>query len=119
MVDFINLILHVCNKPKMFFIQKIEDFYFFTSGYVAGKENQIYYDFFDEFSKYLAIKYSYREGMSYNLLIRSMSIYDEITLNILKKELIEFLQSDSINKIVFSETFSRKNLEDLLSKYFN
>lgn len=117
MTDFINIILHVCNKPKMFFIQKIEDFYFFANGYIAGKENQIYYDFFDEFSKYLALKYSYKEGISYNMLIRSMSIYDEITLNILNEEMLRFLQSDSIDKIVFSKSFSRKDLENLLSNY--
>jgi len=109
--------MHSANRPKMFFIQKIEDFYFFANGYVAGREEHTYYQFFNWFSKHLSQKYNLREDISYHLAIRSMSIYDEMTLNILKKELVDFLNSDVVNEIICDKVFTRKELDNLLSQY--
>lgn len=66
----------------------------------AKEVKQNYYCFFDKFSNDLAIKHNLKNDTSYHLAIRSMSIYDELTLN-----------------IIFDKSFTRSDLNILLSKY--
>lgn len=107
MVDFVKFILHILGRPKMYYIQKIEDFYYTINGYIAGAKNENYNLFIERFTIYLKSKYQCKEeNILYVSLIRSMTIYDENTLQILKNEFIEFLSND----VTLEDFFSSKDL---------
>ncbi|MFC4476490.1 hypothetical protein [Flavobacterium chungangensis] len=111
MVNLIEFILHILGRPKMYHIQKIEDFYYFMNGYIAGKENEMYYCFFDSFSKYLASEYQFKKDIPYSLMIRSMTIYDEETISILKREIESFLVSSFVESVLESKTDDKIKIE--------
>lgn len=115
MIDFIKFLIFLLKRPKMFFIQRVDDFYFIVAGYIAGKEEEDYGLFIDEFSKYLSIKYNFKKGTLYNLIIRSMTIYDEVTLEILKEEMYSFLSSKKNQMIHFRHSINIDELNKLLS----
>ncbi|SMP35253.1 hypothetical protein SAMN06264346_12018 [Chryseobacterium profundimaris] len=101
----------------MFFIQEVDDFFFMVAGYIAGKENEEYSIFIDEFSKYLSKKYNFKQNVTYNLIIKSMTIYNDITLEILKDEMILFLQSKEAKSLKFMhQLYENKDIEVLLTK---
>jgi len=113
MLEFISFIVHLLRRPKMFFIQKIDDFYFMVSGYIAGKEEKGYSIFMEEFSKYLSKKYNFKDGTQYNLIIKSMSVYNNITLEILRDEMFYFLNREEIKTMNFGEFIDDKELKKL------
>ncbi|SEW27940.1 hypothetical protein SAMN05421841_1984 [Chryseobacterium wanjuense] len=115
MIELVNFIVHLLRRPKMFFIQEVDDFYFMISGYIAGKEKEEYGVFMDEFSKYLSRKYGFKDGTRYNLIIKSMSVYDDVTLDFLKDEMYYFLNSEEIKTMEFWQFIDVAELKKLSS----
>lgn len=110
MNEFTNFIVHLLRRPKMFFIQKVDDFYFMVNGYIAGKEKDEYSAFMDGFSRYLSKKYNFKEDTPYPLIIKSMSIYDSVNLDFLKNEIYYFFNSEEIKRAEFWKSISGEEL---------
>ncbi|KPE48962.1 hypothetical protein AOB46_22575 [Chryseobacterium indologenes] len=99
----------------MFFIQEVDDFYFMVAGYIAGKEKEEYGSFMKEFSRYLSMKYNFKEDTLYNLIIKSMTVYDEVTLEILKNEMYKFLNSEEVRVMEFWQFINVDELKKISS----
>lgn len=113
MNEFTNYIVHLLRRPKMFFIQKVDDFYFMVNGYIAGKEKDEYGAFMNEFSRYLSKKYNFKKDTPYPLIIKSMSIYDSVNLDFLKNEIYYFFNSEEITTAEFWELINREELKSI------
>ncbi|WP_062703638.1 hypothetical protein [Chryseobacterium indologenes] len=115
MIDFIKFLIFLLKRPKMFFIQEVDDFYFMVAGYIAGKEKEEYGSFMKEFSRYLSMKYNFKEDTLYNLIIKSMTVYDEVTLEILKNEMYKFLNSEEVRVMEFWQFINVDELKKISS----
>lgn len=115
MIDFIKFLVYLVKRLDMFFIQEVDDFYFMINGYIVGKGKEEYGVFMDKFSMYLSKKYNFKDGTQYNLIIKSMFIFDRATLSFLKDEMYYFLNSEEIKTMEFWQFIDVVELKKLSS----
>lgn len=93
-IENINLILYVLERPSLFSIQKVEDFYIFFKGYIIAKEDSIVRDFFDNFYFFVKSNYAEKCIKKYDCerIIRLYSSDDFHSLELLNLWIHEFIR---------------------------
>ncbi|WP_281233461.1 hypothetical protein [Flavobacterium gelatinilyticum] len=97
-VENIDLIVKVLERPSIFSVQKVEDFFLFFNGYKIARNDSVVSDFLDDFQTYIQNAHENESLKDYSSekIIRICSANDLHSLQLLKSWINDFINSNKL-----------------------